>query len=165
MRKLIVTIAAGALLLVGATTVLAAPSAETIDPASAPTVGGRGVEVLEGVLDDLVADGTITQAQADKIVAAVEAEKDAIQAEREKNRELVKTFLEDGKITQEELDQLPEDHPLRQLESLMDDGVITQEELQSLRPFGGRGHGHGHWGDGDADTDDGTTPEGSTSDS
>lgn len=161
MRKLIVTIAAGALLLVGATTVLAAPSGETSDPANAPAVGGRGVEVLEGVLDDLVADGTITQAQADKIVAAVEAEKDALQAEREKTRELVQSFLEDGKITQEELDQLPEDHPLRQLETLMDDGVITQEELQELRPFGGRGHGHGHgpWGDGDTDT------EGTTSDS
>ncbi len=57
--------------------------------------------------------------------------------------EQLRTFLEDGVISQQEFDQLPEDSRLRQLTTLMDDGQITSDELRGL--FGGRG-GHGGHG-------------------
>ena len=114
---------------------------------------------LDKVLDDLVTKGTITAAQKTAILDALaaeratrQAERKAAQAERKALREKVKGFLSDGVITKAELDQLPADHPLRQLTSLMDDGKITLDELQSLgRGFmkdlgGGRGKGHGMGG-------------------
>ena len=63
--------------------------------------------------------------------------------------EKIKGFLADGQITQDELDQLPADSPLRQLTNLMDDGKITTDELQSigrglLGNSGFRGFGRGH---------------------
>jgi polyhydroxyalkanoate synthesis regulator phasin len=117
--------------------------------------------VLSDVLDNLVADGTITSAQKTAILDALTAERTARQTARQAARQQIQDFLSDGQITQDELDQLPADSPLRQLTNLMADGKITTDELQTLgRGFGfGRGHGHhGPFGDIDGD---GVAPEAS----
>jgi hypothetical protein len=127
------------------------PSAGTTttpdDPADPGTLPARGFLHEDGLLDDLldalVADGTITADQRQAIVDALAAERDARIAEAQERAEQLRSFLEDGAITQEEFDQLPEDSRLRELAGIMDDGQITTEELRSLGGFGGRGHGFG----------------------
>ena len=90
------------------------------------------------MLDDLVAKGTITAAQKQAIVDGLQAEREqrtAMKARMEALRaqaEKVKGFMSDGQITQEELDKLPADSPLRKLTNLMDDGKITTDELRSI---------------------------------
>jgi polyhydroxyalkanoate synthesis regulator phasin len=103
--------------------------------------------VLTDVLDDLVANGTITDGQKTAILDALTAERTARREAAKAQRQQLREFLADGQITQEELDQLPEDSPLRRLTGVMDDGVITADELRGMgRAFGfggGRGHGFG----------------------
>ena len=143
MRRFMIVVAAGALLLVGATSVLAAPAAD--GPANVVQAAlGRAGSVLSDVLDDLVGKGTITRAQADAIEQAVDARRTELQAERERLREQMQTFLEDGVLSAEELAQLPEDHPLRNLDQYLEDGQLTLDELRALRAMGGHGH-HGGW--------------------
>jgi polyhydroxyalkanoate synthesis regulator phasin len=102
--------------------------------------------VLTDVLDDLVAKGTITESQKTAILDGLAAERTARREAAQAQRRQLRDFLADGQITQDELDQLPEDSPLRRLTGVMDDGKITTDELRGLgRGFGfGRGHGHGH---------------------
>jgi polyhydroxyalkanoate synthesis regulator phasin len=166
MRKLIV-IPLATLLLVGAAT--AALAQTDAGKAVVQAVAGPGT-LLGDVLADLVKDGTITQTQADTITKAVDDRRTELQTEREKVEQQVRTFLEDGVITQDELTQLPADHPLRQLTTLMDDGKITLDELRSLGGFGrgmGRGFGFGHHGfmgpDHDTAPDSSPAPSGSSS--
>jgi hypothetical protein len=163
MRKILLTAGAIALLVVGVGVASAAnlgtsePAAKAIvEPAFGPD--GEPGAVLHEVLSDLVTKGTITQAQADAITAALEAKREAFQAERQKVRETMKTILEDGVITKDELAQLPADHPLNQLDNLLDDGKITLDELRALGPMGGLGrhggHGPGFFGPGGPDAND-----------
>ena len=51
---------------------------------------------LQGVLDDLVGDETITQDQADAIVQAAEEKAAEVREEHRELRDLVKELLEDG---------------------------------------------------------------------
>jgi hypothetical protein len=127
--------------------VAAAPSATPSASTGTTGLGGRHDALLGDVLDDLVADGTITGAQKTAITDALAAERTARVEDAKVRMEQLRTFLEDDVITQEEFDQLPEDSRLRDLASIMDDGQITRDELGGLRgafggAFGGRG-GHG----------------------
>jgi polyhydroxyalkanoate synthesis regulator phasin len=146
-----------------------APAAATPTPApSSGTTTGPNVrnDLLSGVLDDLVAKGTITAAQKQAIVDALTAERTAQMEARKAAMEKAKAdlqqirgFVSDGVITKEEFDQLPADSQLRTLTTLMDDGQITSDELKALGRglggglFGGRFPGDGHgfrggWGGG-----------------
>jgi polyhydroxyalkanoate synthesis regulator phasin len=158
----------GLLLLVGAGAVLAAtaspapsssdaivPAAETPSPTPTPAPTTRASRpkaadtALSDVLDDLVAKGTINESQKTAILDAVQARRDQLQADRKaaadalrQQAQQIRDFLSDGQITQDELDQLPANSPLRQLTNLMDDGKITTDELRSigggiLRELGG----------------------------
>lgn len=157
----------------GATTAPAPTTAPTNAPAG-PSSGpsgfparpfpGAGLDdtALKTALDKLVATGTITASQEQAILDAVTAERQARAQERQAQRQAlqaqrdqIRTFLADGQITQDELDQLPADSPLRQLTNLMSDGKITIDELRQLgRDLfpglglggGGRGHGFGLFG-------------------
>lgn len=130
------------------------PAAASASPDASDTTKRPGDGVLAEVLADLVTKGTITQAQSDAILEALDAKRTEFRAEAEARRELWRSILEDGQITREELEQLPADSPLRNLENLLDDGVITRDELRGLGGlgrgfgFGGRGHGPGGgmWG-------------------
>ena len=117
---------------------------------------GDPIEILDDVLDDLVANGTIDQSQADAIndaldqaIADKQAEFEAQREQMEQTWEQIQSFLEDGVITSDEIAQLPDDNPLSNLEDILTDGQITQEELDSvmvgphfMRGPGGPGHFH-----------------------
>ena len=141
-----------------------APAGPSSGPSPARPFPGVGLDdtALKTALDKLVANGTITAAQEQAILDAVTAERQARAQERQAQRQAlqaqrdqIRTFLADGQITQDELDQLPADSPLRQLTNLMSDGKITIDELRQLgRDLfpglglggGGRGHGFGLFG-------------------
>ncbi len=150
-----------------------APAAESPSPAAS----GAPKRVFEdpalaSVLDDLVTKGTISAAQKQAILDGLQAERAQRAADMKARMEAlraqaakVKDFLADGQITQDELNQLPADSPLRQLTNLMDDGKITTDELQSIGRgmfggFGGRGPGFGF---GHGFGKDGTAPGASPS--
>lgn len=98
---------------------------------------------LERVVDELVVEGTIEEEDAGAVLSAVEEE---IQEFREDHpdfrtrRHLLRkgarigALLDDGGITQEEYDSLPEDSRLREIDigDTLDDGLITPEELRSI---------------------------------
>lgn len=156
MKKPIAILAASGLIALGG----AAATSAASDPATAPAAAavtaqdGSRETILTDVLKSLVTDGTITQAQADKIVSTLDAKRTALRAERDAARAQMQEFLTDGVITADELAKLPADSPLRNLGSILDDGQITLDELRSLRGaggFGGRGHGHGFGGPLDGD--------------
>lgn len=138
------------------------PAAESPSPSAGTTTtpkADRVDTVLTDVLDDLVAKGTITEAQKTAILDGVTAERTARREARQAEREQLLSFLADGVITQDEFNQLPADSRLRTLTTLMDDGKITTEELQALGRglFGGGRGGHHGSGGPDLDGDDGTT--------
>jgi hypothetical protein len=160
--SLVILPLAGLLLVAGAGAVLASaedaepqapavPAAEPTPDASAPAEPWRmrTDTALDDALDGLVEDGTITADQKTKILEAVTAERTARFEQRQADRQVMKDALADGEITQDELDKLSADHPLRQATDLMADGKITTDELRALgRGFGGgkdgmRGHGMG----------------------
>jgi polyhydroxyalkanoate synthesis regulator phasin len=158
MRRLIWLPIAGFLLIAGAAVAAAAPDvvrqAQAVLPAAAspdasgdPATGERAAKdgFLSEVLAELVDNGTITQEQADAIVGAIQDKAEARRTELERVRALLQTFLEDGVITQAEIDQLPADNPLRvAFDSIAEDGQISVDQLRQLHPFGpGRGHGFG----------------------
>lgn len=143
MRKAILTVATAALVL-GGSLVALAQTEETTDE-----VDRRGPigHAIEEVLDELVADETLTQEEADAVISALEAKRDEFVAEREQLREQLQEFWEDDQLTQEEIDQLPEWHRWSQMTDLLEDGVITRDELGEFRRgdrFGGGGFRHGH---------------------
>ena len=130
-----------AALIAGSTLVVAALVASVISPAVAeahigPGGDGRGVEILGEVLDELVAEGTIDQGQAEAVLTAIEAKADELREEREAMRELLQSLFEDGVMTSEEAEQLPDDHPLlsETFDEAWADGELTGEEVAELRP-------------------------------
>jgi polyhydroxyalkanoate synthesis regulator phasin len=86
-------LAAAALNPLGAAGAASNPSSTTVvaDQDAGPRGGERGghgpQQVLKDVLDSLVKDGTLTQAQADKVTSSVEAKVKEEHAERDANRE------------------------------------------------------------------------------
>ena len=106
-------------------------------------------EAFDEVFEQLVADGVITEDQADTVQAALQAKAEELKAEREARREerraqreQIRSFLEDGVIDAGELAQLGSDHPLNDPDGpaaeYLDDGELTAEELRELRPGRGR---------------------------
>ena len=101
-----------------------------------------GADLLDEVLADLVATGTITQAQSDAITQALAQAITDRQADLEQQREQaeaewaqMKGFLEDGVITQDEVNELPEDSPFREVfNSIAQDGQITLDQLAAAEP-------------------------------
>lgn len=162
---------AGLLLVGGATAVLAGSGAgEAVVRTAANATTGAGT-LLTDVLAGLVEDGTIDQSQADAITNAVEQRRTELRQQAQALREQFRTFLEDGVLSAEELAQLPEDNPLRNLDQFLEDGQLTTDELRQLRGFG-FGPGRGHPGQGplgapgvppvDGGTDGGGTDGGGT---
>jgi hypothetical protein len=155
---------AGLLLIGGATAVLAQSGAATGAATAVVNAATGAGSVLADVLGDLVTDGTINQSQADAITEAVDTRRTELREQAQALREQMRTFLEDGVLSAEELAKLPADHPLRNLDQYLEDGQLTADELRQLRGFG-FGHGRGHhgqpWGAGrdrDGDTDTNTNP-------
>ena len=114
-------------------------------PSKAPVVKDP---LLSDVLDQLVTKGTITAAQKSAILDALQAERTARRTLRQQEAQQLRDFLADGVITQDELNKLPADSPIRKLTNVMADGKITLDELRALgRGFMGKvGFGHGGMG-------------------
>ncbi len=146
MRRRILSALAAAGLLVGAAFTAAAVSTPAVAEAQDDTpaeandvrVGHRHGAFLQEVLDDLVADGTISQEQADAIADALKAKAEELKAGKDELRELIAGFLEDGVITSDELAQLPEDHifndPDGPFADALADGELTQDEIAAVAP-------------------------------
>ena len=175
MRKIIVSLAAAGVLVAGAfvaTSVASGPAdAQTADTETTSPRAEARQEVMAEVLSGLVADGTLTQAQADAVSAAFESKAEEIRAEREARREerkaereLIQGFLEDDVISSDELSQLSDDHPLNDPDGpfadAAADGQITREELQEIREERGPRRGHRGLGSGadGASAEDASTP-------
>lgn len=146
MRRAIIATATAVLVLGGSLVAFAQTSADTDDR-------GQPGTAIEAVLDDLVADTTLTQEQADAVLEALENRRAEFRAEREQlreqMREQVQEFWADGELTQDEIDQLPEWHRWRQASELLEDGAITRGEMGQMRSGGGgagngAGFRHGH---------------------
>ncbi len=156
MRRFIWLPLAGFLLIAGAAAAIAAPTVVSTASEALGTPLARAGSIVQEVLADLVEEGVIDQGQSDAIVEALDARHAELRAEFEARREealalreQLRSFLEDGVISADELAQLPEDHPLRNLDAYLEDGQLTTDELRELRGwglgrgFGPRGHGHG----------------------
>ncbi len=187
MKRLIWLPIAGFLLIAGAAVAAAAPTITAVsssalatltdaDEANEPTDGrihvgfGGGVDLLEQVLADRVTAGTITQDQSDAITDALAAEVETRRSAAQEEMELWQGFIEDGVITQDEVNQLPEDSPFREIfNSIAEDGQVSLDQLRELRPGFGHGRGPGHgpgWRmDGQAPDTDTDPDSGSDSDS
>jgi len=135
---------------------------------------GAGADILDQVLADLVKAGTITQAQSDAITQALQqkitdqqARVDQMRQQAQQEWTQLQGFLQDGVITQDEVNQLPADSPFRKVfDSIAQNGQVTLDQLRQLRMFG-RGdqgdHGNG-WGPGSStDNDQDQNPDASPS--
>lgn len=142
-KVLAATVAGG--LLISAGFVAAVVSAPGIASAQEDTTEADNVRphhrhgaLLQEVLDDLVADGTISQDQADAIKDALAAKAEAFQAEKEELRQLIAGFLDDDVITADELAQLPADHifndPDGPFADAVADGELTRDEIAEVIP-------------------------------
>ena len=161
--KIIAAFVAGGLL-VGAgflTSVISAPgTAQAQDDAQRDTPQDENEETglilrpalgfLQDVLDDLIADGTLTDEQAAAVVDGVEAKAEELIEEHGDLRERLRdgrehwgpfknglrfgALLDDGGIDQDEYDGLDEDHPLKQVDvtEYLEDGTITPDELRQV---------------------------------
>lgn len=144
-RRILSGLAAGGLL-VGAAFTAAAVSTPAVAEAQEDTpteannvrLGHRHGAFLQEVLDDLVAEGTISQEQADAITDALKAKAEELKAEKDELRQLIAGFLEDGVITSDELAQLPEDHifndPDGPFADALADGELTKDEIAAVKP-------------------------------
>jgi hypothetical protein len=160
MKTIFVSIAAAGVLMAGAfaaSTVVDGPVlAQTTEDSAveAPDAGRpafpRHGEILAEVLDDLVADGTLEQGDADAVEAAYEARREEVRAEMEAWREenpgsfergfkrgfALGGLLDDGVIDASELAELPDDHPLNDPDGpaaeFLADGQLTEDELKQL---------------------------------
>ncbi|MEN8041351.1 MAG: hypothetical protein ABFR95_07600 [Actinomycetota bacterium] len=155
MKKIIASIAAAGVLVAGAfaaSTITASEASAQTDEAPAVIDAARRIHpgaILDGVLGDLVEDGTLTedQAAAVKDAMADKAEelrdkfadfKDRREDRMERRREMHEKFLEwlsDGVITADELSELDVDLPIHEdgpLAEALEDGQITQEEWDAI---------------------------------
>ncbi len=161
MKKIFVSIAAAGVLVAGAfaastivdgpalAQIAEAPGAETA-PDERPDFPKPG-DIIDEVLTDLVADGTLDQGDADAVDAAFEARHEEVRGEVEAWREdnpgrfergfkrgfAMGGLLEDGVIDATELAELPDDHPFNDPDGpaadFLADGQLTEDELQQIR--------------------------------
>lgn len=106
---------------------------------------GEELRVLPGffdeLLDELVADGTITQTQADAIVAAAIEKATEEREARLEHRDLLRELFEDGVITSEEAALLDDNAWLLsdEFDAAWEDGELTRDEIaevqRELRPM------------------------------
>ena len=161
MKKVLAAAAASSLLVAGgfvasAVSPAGEAAAQVAEDQEAEDVRLGPGSVLGSVLDELIADGTITADQAETIRAKLQERHESLhEGFRDRMRERAERFgidemLADGVIDAAELETLPEDHPLRDPDGpaaeYLDDGQLTVEELRELRASVGRaGRHHQRW--------------------
>jgi len=152
MKKIVVSVVAAGVLVAGTfvASMVTSPEASAQTDEAPPVAAEirrphRGA-ILEGVLSDLVGDGTLTQGQANAVKDALEAKRDELKekvgdrrdrrARRHDMRVQIKKWLEDDVISAEELSELPADLPILAddgpLADVLKDGKITQAEWDAF---------------------------------
>ena len=121
--------------------------------------------IMDEVFAELVADGVITEEQADQVQAALEAKREELREQfgdrlqRRDHRNRLGGFLHgalaDGVVDAAELAQLPEGHPLNDPEGpfaeYLADGQLTEDELSEIREQFRQNRGPRGFGGGGAD--------------
>ena len=152
MKTILASIAAAGVLVIGAFVagvITDSPAtAQTVDPTIAED--GERVGPLEEVLEGLVADGTLSQAQADEVETRLRSAHEELKEERQERREdrrerreerredraQIRDYLEDGVIDADELAELGGDHPFNDPDGpfvdAVADGELTADELRSI---------------------------------
>jgi polyhydroxyalkanoate synthesis regulator phasin len=152
MKRLIASVAAAGILVAGAFVA----STATNSPAEAQTPEDTTTQerperpekgaILDEVLGELVAEGTINEAQATAVKEALEAKHEELKANRPDGerkghrrghlRAQVEDLLDDGVISAEEIAELPDGHPFKNddgpFAELLEDGEITQAEWDAF---------------------------------
>lgn len=152
MKRLIASVAAAGILVAGAFVA----STATNSPAEAQTPEDTTTQesperpekgaILDEVLGELVAEGTINESQATAVKEALEAKHEELKANRPDGerkghrrghlRAQVEDLLDDGVISAEEIAELPDGHPFKNddgpFAELLEDGEITQAEWDAF---------------------------------
>jgi polyhydroxyalkanoate synthesis regulator phasin len=150
MKRIAASLAAATLLVAGAF-VAVAVSNTAADAQVADDEMTTDVErpepgaVMTEVLDGLVADGTLTQAQADAVADAFKEKreelKDTVGEMRQRHRRghmlhRIGHLLDDGVISADEIAELPDNHPFKDPDGpfaeALEDGQITQAEWDAI---------------------------------
>jgi hypothetical protein len=147
MRTFVAAVAAAGLLVGAAFLANVASSGEAAAQESTPDETLQSPSgFLQEVLDDLVAEGVLTESQKEAVVEAVRERAEEFDGKRPFRRGFhhgfrggfqLRDLLDDGVVDAEELAELPEGHPLTDPEGpaaeYLDDGQITRDELNELR--------------------------------
>ena len=113
----------------------------------------RLLGLLEEVLGELVADGTLSDEQAEVVLAAVATRIETARLCHRSLRQHLReprlghrpgfglglrlgALFDDGGVDEEEYNGLAEDHPLRRLDlaEQLEDGLVTPQELRKIFP-------------------------------
>lgn len=166
MKRIVTAVLAALLMIIGASVAMAqtddsdgstSTTTELDDAGAWPgRVGQRG-EVLQGVLDELVTEGTLTQDQADAVVDALDAKRTEFEAQRDELRAAWDEAWSDDILTEDEAAELAADAPFGDrlvdpdgpLAQYWEDGQLTRDELAEAHQGLGlrRGGRHGRWAD------------------
>ncbi len=144
MRKTVAALTAGALIAGGAMVATAqTDNSDTVDP-NAPIVEMKRGERIGSFFGDMVAEGVISQDQADTMLAELESRHEERVAERQERREAFESAFEDDVLTLAELEDLGADRILDEdgpFAEALEDGEITRDEFDAIRAeFGPRHH-------------------------
>ena len=146
MRKTVAALTAGALIAGGAMVATAqTDDADTADT-QPPIVEMKRGERISSFFDDMVADGVISQDQADTMLAELETRHEARVAEREERREAFESAFEDDVLTVAELEELGADRILDEdgpFAVALEDGEITRDEFEEFHSEFGPRHRRG----------------------
>jgi hypothetical protein len=146
MRKTVAALTAGALIAGGAMVATAqTDDADTADN-QPPIVEMKRGERIGSFFDEMVADGVISQDQADTMLAELESRHEARVAERQERREAFETAFEDDVLTVAELEELGADRILDEdgpFAEALSDGEITRDEFDAVRAELGPRHHRG----------------------
>ena len=148
MRKIVVLALAGSLVLgIGVVALVRAEASQAeedrMEEVDGPRERGQGFDrsrMVERVLTDLVADGTLTQAQMDAIAADFGEDEEPARHHADDRDDGWKLRLdaawEDGVLTSEEIAGLPFAEKINEMfgppATALDDGQITRAELEQL---------------------------------
>lgn len=157
MRKTIAALTVGALIAGGA--MVATAQTDDAPDTDAPIVEMKRGERIGSFFDDMVAEGVISQEQADTMLAELESRHEERVAERQERREAFESAFEDDVLTVAELEELGADRILAEdgpFAEALEDGEITRDEFDAVRaelgPRHHRGPGRG-FGSGGPGTD------------